>query len=218
MTQPVKLMTLIRAGDVAAWKANTSTRLASGLPGCRRIVLNLVRPVEVRATDGGEPYDAVLEGWFDSRANAEAARAVFGAGADNAAHLLIKEILIHDGNARPLPAKVIVAFRRLPEISRAAAQSHWRGRHVEVGLIENNATDFLRLYFQNHVLEDNLAACPEEDYDGLPEFWLDEDALANVGADSPVMKAIAEDEENFLYRPSLVSMLVEEHQLYVRAE
>ena len=219
MTDAHKLMTLIRAAEPDTWAAELDDRLAGGLPGARRIVLNRVRPVQVRATEeGGEPFDAVVEGWFDSRAAAEAARSAFGAGADRAVHLLVDEILIHDSGIRPLAAKVIVAFRRRPDITRQAAQAHWRGRHVEVGLVENNATDFLRLYFQNHVLADNPAARPEEDFDGLPEYWLDEDALANVAADSPVMRAIAEDEEHFAYRPSLVSMLVEEHLVFAADE
>lgn len=217
MADPMKLMTLVRTVDADTWGTALTERLAQGLPGARRIVLNTVLPVEVRATDqAGEAFDAVVEGWFDSRADAEAARPAFGEGADTAAHLLIDEHLIHDSGIRPLSAKVIVAFRRQPAITREAAQAHWRGRHVEVGLIEHKATDFLRLYFQNHVVSDNPAERAEHDFDGLPEFWLDQDALANVGADSPVMKAIAEDEKNFLEPGSLTTLLVEEHPVFAR--
>jgi hypothetical protein len=109
-----------------------------------------------------------------------------------------------------------VTFRRRSDLSRAQAQAHWQGPHVRVGLVEHNATDFLRLYFQNHVLADNRAERPEHDYDGLPEFWLDQDALASVGAESQVMKAIADDEENFIDRTSIVTLLVREEELFVR--
>lgn len=208
MSEPNKLITLVRAGE--GWIAAATARLARGLPGARRIVVNRVRPVEVRA-GGTEPgWDAVVEGWFDSRAAAEAARPAFAEGAETAVPLLVREELIHDGGIRPLPSKIFVTFRRLPSLSREAAQAHWRGRHVEVGLVENNATDFLRLYLQNHVAPDNAAGPAEYDYDGLPEYWLDEAALASVAADSPVMKAIADDEKNFIDRSSIVTMLVEE--------
>ena len=201
----MKLITLVRVDDVQHWQDAFVERLGGGLPGAQRIVVNIVRPVEVRENAGGiEPFDAVSEGWFDSRAHAEAARDAFAKGTDKAVHLLVDEVLIHDSGIRPLSAKVIVAFRRLPSVTR-----------VEIGLVENNATDFLRLYFQNHVLADNPVDSPEDDFDGLPEYWLDEDAMASVAEDAPVMQAIAEDEKNFLYKPSLVTMLVEERPVFV---
>ena len=39
--------------------------------------------------------------------------------------------------------------------------------------------------------------------------------MASVAEDAPVMQAIAEDEKNFLYKPSLVTMLVEERPVFV---
>jgi len=217
MTAPAKLMTLVRAAAPEGWAAAQEAALGSGLPGARRIVLNRVRPVDVRVTDlPVEQWDAVMEGWFDTRAEAEAARDAFAQGGDQTAHLIVNELLIHDSGIRPLAAKVIVTFRRRADLDRAAAQAHWRGRHVEVGLVEHGATDFLRLYYQNHVVADNQALRPEHDYDGLPEFWLDEDALANVAAGSPVMEAIAQDEENFIDKQSVTTLLLEEHVLFER--
>src|SRR5690606_4797736 len=70
MTGPAKLMTLVRATAPEGWAAAQEAALGSGLPGARRIVLNRVRPVEVRATDlPVEQWDAVMEGWFDTRAD-----------------------------------------------------------------------------------------------------------------------------------------------------
>ena len=98
--------------------------------------------------------------------------------------LIVDQQLIHDSGIRPLPAKIMVTFRRRHDLSRTQAQAHWRGRHVEVGF-ERGATDFLRLYFQNHVIADNRVERPEHDYDGLPEFWVDQDALAQVLTAAP---------------------------------
>lgn len=208
-----KLITLIRAADPETWAQAARTALSTGLPGARRIVLNVVRPVEVRATaTPGESWTAVLEGWFETREQAEAARAAFAGDAAVAAHLLADERLIHDSGTRPLDSKIMVTFRRRADLTRVQAQAHWQGRHVEIGLVEHNATDFLLLYFQNHVLPDNPATDPRHDYDGMPVFWMDEGALAQVGAGSPVMKAIADDEKNFADPSGLSTLLViEEH-------
>jgi len=213
-----KLLTLLRApeGDLGRWVDAVAARLGSGVPGASRIVLNTVRPVEVREGSVDAGWNVIVEGWFDTRADAEAARPAFAQDAAASASLIVDEILVHDGHVPVLGAKIIVAFRRKACVSRAQAQAHWRGRHVEVGLIEHKATDFLQLYFQNHVVLDNPVEQSEHDYDGLPEYWLDGDALANVAADAPVMKAIAQDEENFLDRTSLVTMLVEERPVFLR--
>jgi hypothetical protein len=219
MAHASKLITLIRIeGDPGLWRAEFEARMALGLPGLERLVFNTVRPVNVRATDGGpaERWDAVVEGWFKSRVEAEAARAqIDGAGALTA-HLLVEERLIQDSGIRPLPAKVMVTFRRRADLTRAQAQAHWEGPHVRIGLIEHKATEFLRLYFQNHVLADSPASRPEHDYDGVPEYWLDEDALGAVGPDSEVMRAIAEDEVRFIDRTSITTLLLQADDLPVR--
>jgi len=213
-----KLMTLVRTDDLAGWRGVLAARLADRVPGLRRFVLNQVLPVEVRPPAGLAPerWDAVLEGWFDTPADLELWIRSAPA-ADLHVDLVVEEKLIHDSGIRPLPAKVIVVFRRRADLTRAAAQAHWQDEHVRIGLVEHKATDFLRLYYQNHVIEDDRARLPEHDYDGLPEYWLDQDALANVGPDAPVMQAIARDEENFIDRTSIVTLLVEEEELYTRA-
>lgn len=214
---PIKLITLVRSDDVAAWRSALEARIAGGAPGLVRLLFNTVLPVEVRATDGPAPehWDAVVESWFDTRADLDAFAGSEPGGAV-LAKLIVDQQLIHDSGIRPLPAKVLVAFRRQHHLTRAQAQAHWRGRHVEVGLVEHNATDFLRLYFQNHVIEGNPVQRPEHDYDGLPEFWVDQDELAMVGPDSTVMRAIAEDEVNFLEPGTNVTMLLAEEELFAR--
>ena len=210
-------MTLVRCEDLPAWRRGLAKRVAAGVPGLTRLLYNAVLPVDVRPVEGAAPvrWDAVLEAWFETPAAREAWVATLPGGA-LLANFAVEQKLIHDSGIRPLPAKVIVVFRRRAGKTRAEAQAHWRGRHVEIGLVENNAADFLRLYFQNHVAEDNRVELPEYDYDGLPEYWLDQDGLANVGPDSEVMRAIARDEENFADRSSLVTLLVEEEELFVR--
>lgn len=47
-----------------------------------------------------------------------------------------------------------------------------------------------------------------------PEYWLDQVALANVSADAPVMQAIARDEESFIDCTSIVTLLLEEEELF----
>lgn len=220
---PVKLMTLVRCEDLPAWRRALTARITAGVPGLTRLLLNIVTPVQLRPDSGSTSdsgpaparWDAVLEAWFDTRAALDAFAAVATEGA-SLVNLIVEQKLIHDSCIRPLAAKVIVAFRRRAGQTRAAAQAHWAGRHVEVGLVENHATDFLRLYFQNHVIESNQVARPEHDYDGLPEYWLDEDALGNVGPDSAVMRAIAADEKHFITPGSVVTMLVQEYLIFAR--
>jgi uncharacterized protein (TIGR02118 family) len=214
---PIKLITLVRSDDLPAWREALVARIDAGIPGLVRMVFNTVLPVDVRPADGPAPehWDAVLESWFETRADLDA-WAASAPGGGLLVDLIVDQKFIHDSGIRPLPAKVLVTFRRRPDITRAQAQAHWRGRHVEVGLVENDATDFLRLYFQNHVIDGNRVDRPEHDYDGLPEFWLDQDALAMVGPDSPVMRAIAADEVNFIEGGSTVTMLLQEEELYAR--
>lgn len=212
----MKLVTLVRSDTLPAWREALAARIAAGVPGLSRLVFNTVLPMEVRPTGDATPehWDAVVEGWFDTRADLDAWTATAPAGA-MLANLVVDQQLIHDSGIRPLPAKIMVTFRRRPDLSRAQAQAHWRGRHVEVGF-ERGATDFLRLYFQNHVIAGNPVDRPEHDYDGLPEFWVDQNELAQVGPDSPVMRAIAEDEKNFIDLTSTVTLLLEEEELYAR--
>ena len=71
-------MTPVRIqGDPDQWQSGLDARMSRGIPGLERLVYNSVRPVEVRVTEAveAERWDAVVEGWFASRADAEAARA-----------------------------------------------------------------------------------------------------------------------------------------------
>lgn len=224
----IKLMTLLRAeGDAAEANAGWRSRLAglAGGGGLIRIVHNSVLPVEVRAGEDGPDvrWDGVTECWFDTRTAADAmiARIDAAIAADRSirgAHLLVDERLMCDSGQRPLPMKVIVFFRRRADLTRAAAQAYWQGPHARLGMVDFNATDFLKRYFQNHVLDDFDGGVADAAYDGAPEFWLEgPEVLQMVGPDSEVMIAIAKDEENFADRSTIVTLLVREDEIFARA-
>jgi hypothetical protein len=210
---PIKLLTLVQAENLSALR-EALERKAADFPGLLRLNFNKVLPAEVRPGDGVR-WDAVVEGWFEDRSALDAWKAAAPGGRETA-HFIVEQKLIHDHGRRPLPAKVFVAFRRRPDKTRAESQAHWLGPHVDIGLLEHNAMDFLQLYLQNHVIAGNPIERQGYDYDGLPEYWLDPQALGSVGPDSEVMLAIARDEEHFADRSSLVTMLVEEQELFYR--
>ncbi len=213
MTETVKLLSLLQPGHGAL--DSVEQRLKAGIPGLRRLVFNEVLPVDVRTgTEAPPVFVGIVESWFSDRASADAFAAQIRADGD-AVQMFVDPLLIHDSGRRPLPNKIMVTLKGLPNLSREQAQKHWRTRHVEVGLVEHNATDFLQLYFQNHVRETDQPRGSAWDYDGVPEYWVDPADLASVGEASPVMRAIAEDEELFADRTSIVTMMVVERELFV---
>lgn len=215
MTTTAKLISLLRpAGPEEGWE-DWAAGQAPRVAGLQRMVFNEVLPMDVRhGTDLPPPFSGVLESWFDAPADAHAfADAVRREGA--VVQLHVDELLIHDSGRRPLPTKIMVTLTGRADKTRAQAQHHWRTRHVEVGLIEHNATDFLRLYLQNHVRETDQPAGSVHDYDGMPEYWLDPADLASVGADSPVMRAINEDEKLFADQSTIITLAVVERELFV---
>ncbi len=229
----VKLLSLLLFSEGASaveqdrrWRDYLAT--LTGLPGLVRIVHNAVAPTEVRAAPESRlvGWQAVTESWFDDRRGADAAmtrlRADHAGGRHEPfvrilTHLPVDERLLHDAGVRPLGVKIIVFFKRRPDLARPAAQAYWQGPHARLGMETHNATEFLKRYFQNHVPEDYRNPDAGYDYDGAPEFWLESAAtLASVSADSDVMKAIAEDEKNFADRTSIETLLVQESEIYAR--
>ena len=215
MTSEAKLISLLRAGGPAqGWETWFEQAVAQGIGGLRRLVFNTVVPADVRhGTAEKPPFEAVAEAWFASDGEAEAL-AAYVRDAGDAVQMHVDQRLIHDSGVRPLPTKIMVTLKGRKGATRAQTQHHWHTRHVEVGLIEHNAADFLRLYFQNHVTRTDQSPGSAHDYDGVPEYWLDQADLAEIGADSPVMRAIAEDEALFADADSIVTMMVTEKELF----
>lgn len=215
MQTTLKLIALLRPdSDVLSWQ-NWAASGDARLPGLKRLVFNTVLPTDVRQQrDLRQPFAGVIEAWLDDRDAADAlAERIRERGV--AAQLFVNELLIHDSGIRPLPSKILVTLRRRADLTRAQAQRHWRTQHVEIGLIEHNATDFLRLYIQNHVIDTDQPAGSPYDFDGMPEYWVDEADLAAVGAESAVMRAIADDETLFLDTTGIVTLLLQERELFV---
>jgi EthD domain len=212
----VKLVSLLRPGHAAvAWLAYIASLVEADCAGLERLVFNEVLPVDVRhGTEVPPAYAGVVESWFTNRPIADAFAARIRTNGD-AVQLFVDPLLIHDSGRRPLPNKIMVTLKALPGLSRAQAQKHWRTRHVEIGLVDHNAKDFLQLYIQNHVLESDQVPGSASDFDGMPEYWVDPADLAALGKDAPVMRAIAEDEKLFADPSCITTMLLAEHELYV---
>lgn len=216
MNGSVKLISLLRPDrPVGAWNDFVAQQTEGYPVGLLRLVFNEVLPINVR-TGSQEPptFVAVIEAWFTDRANAEAFAARVSAQGSTV-QLFVDALLIHDRGSRPLPNKIMVTLKGLPHLLREQVQTHWRTRHVEVGMVEHNAGDFLQLYFQNHVISTDQPSGSTFDYDGMPEFWVDPADLASIEQDAPVMRAIAEDEALFADKAAIVTMMVTEHELYV---
>jgi len=216
MTGTVKLLSLLRSGPAdSQWHDFVAGQLAEGIPGLQRLLFNVVLPVDVRMGSAATPpYVAIIEAWFVDRATADRfAASVRVRGA--AVQLYVNPLLIHDSGCRPLPGKIMVTLKGRADLSREQVQLHWRTRHVEVGLIEHGAGDFLRLYIQNHVYDSDQMLGSACDFDGVPEYWVDPADLALVGQDSHVMQAIAADEELFADRTRITTMMVTERELFV---
>lgn len=216
MNGSVKLISLLGpAHSAQAWGDFVRTRLATDIAGLTRLVFNEVLPVDVRGGgDSSLPYVAIIETWFSGRESADAFAANVREWGD-CVQLYVNPLLINDRGIRPLPNKIMVTLMRRADLTREQAQHHWRTRHVEVGLVEHNAADFLQLYFQNHVFDSDQPRGSALDFDGMPEFWVDPADLAEVGAESPVMRAIADDELLFVDRTAIVTMMVAERELFV---
>ena len=216
MAGSVKLISLLGpVHAVQGWEEFVAAQLAIGIGSLKRLVFNEVLPVDVRGgLDAPLPYVAIIEAWFADRAGADAF-AVSVREQGHAVQLYVNPLLINDCGRRPLPNKIMVTLMRRADLTREQAQHHWRTRHVEVGLVEHNAADFLQLYFQNHVFETDQPSGSALDFDGMPEFWVDPADLAEVGAESPVMRAIAQDEALFVDRTAIVTMMVAERELFV---
>jgi uncharacterized protein (TIGR02118 family) len=106
--------------------------------------------------------------------------------------------------------KVIVAIKRLQEMSPEEFQKHWRTQHAE--LVKNNPTSkkYIRKYIQCHTRLDEYKQ-GEVAYDGTAELWFDtvEDKDAFF-SDPDYLKDIRPDEGRFADMTRTVFFVTEE--------
>ena len=106
--------------------------------------------------------------------------------------------------------KVIVAIKRLPEMSPEAFHEHWRNRHAE--LVKNNPATrkYIKKYIQCHTLPGEYEQ-GEVAYDGTAEIWFatleDRDAFFS---DPDYLRDISPDEGRFADMTRTVFFVTEE--------
>ena len=92
-------------GDFRQWWLEEHAPLARQLPGCRRLVFNVVEPIDGKAAAAGGPStahpepDGISELWFESRQAFDAAYATElgrAVAADSAAHVSARVRLFVD--------------------------------------------------------------------------------------------------------------------------
>jgi uncharacterized protein (TIGR02118 family) len=99
--------------------------------------------------------------------------------------------------------KQVTFFKRKPGISPVDFQKHWRTTHA--GLVV--ALPGLRRYVQNHSEPNGDREPP---FDGVAEAWFDDVDAMRAIVDSSELRAIREDEPNFIDGESMGTILVDE--------
>jgi uncharacterized protein (TIGR02118 family) len=104
--------------------------------------------------------------------------------------------------------KVVIFFRRRPEMAVAAFQQHWRERHAALVV----RLPGLRRYVQNTPLSSSYEnGAPE--FDGIAESSFDDTRAMKELAPTPLYAAVLADEPNFIDRASMGSIITEERLL-----
>jgi hypothetical protein len=188
-----------------------------------RAVHHHVLPAEIRGDEGltANKWAGVASYYFATRAAAESLlgdpayemlqarhRAMF----PEITHLLVEEVWIYDRDPSLLPIKMFAFFKRLPQLSRAAALAYYRGHHAALGETVNHGRTVR--YVQNHVVPGYSNPDPRYDYDGGPEIWFKSmDIAMDLFADTDAMETLARDEANFVVRGELLHFLTDEVNL-----
>ena len=102
--------------------------------------------------------------------------------------------------------KVITCIKRKPGMSVEDFQAYWRTDHAEVVKGLPN----LRRYIQSHALPGGYRK-GELPYDGIAEIWVDDVDTLRANAGGAAYEAIQRDEENFIDRPNMATILTQEH-------
>lgn len=115
--------------------------------------------------------------------------------------------------------KLMFCLRRLPALSRAAFQAHWRDQHAPL-VARHAAAMRLRRYVQCHTVDDPVAASlaaargSPPAFDGVAELWwdsLDDRAAARGDAARAAAVELLADERRFIDLSASPLFLVLEH-------
>jgi uncharacterized protein (TIGR02118 family) len=94
--------------------------------------------------------------------------------------------------------KLIVAVRRLPEMSAEEFQDHWRTNHANLVKSNPATLKYVRKYVQCHTMLEEYQQ-GEVAYDGTAELWFDtvqdKDAFFS---DPDYLKSVQPDESRFV--------------------
>jgi len=98
--------------------------------------------------------------------------------------------------------KAVIFFRRRPGMALAAFHEHWRVRHAAIIV----RLPGIRRYVQNYPLGD-------APFDAIAESSFDDTQAMKTLARTPQYAEVLEDEPRFIDRPSMASLITEEHVL-----
>ena len=98
--------------------------------------------------------------------------------------------------------KAVIFFRRLPGMPLAAFHEHWRVRHAAIIV----RLPGIRRYVQNYPLG-------EAPFDAIAESSFDDTQAMKTLARTREYAEVLEDEPRFIDRPSMASIITEEHVL-----
>ena len=98
--------------------------------------------------------------------------------------------------------KAVIFFKRLPGMSLAAFHEHWRVRHAAIIV----RLPGIRRYVQNYPLG-------EAPFDAIAESSFDDTQAMKTLARTPQYAEVLADEPRFIDRPTMGSIITEEHVL-----
>lgn len=119
--------------------------------------------------------------------------------------------------------KLTFCLRRRPDLTREEFLAHWHGPHAAIGMAGAGAIGAKR-YVQNHTITHPLNESLQksrnapEPFDGIVELWFEK--LDDVGATftsgdaRAAIRALLDDEPNFIDLANSPIFLVEEHVMW----
>ena len=104
--------------------------------------------------------------------------------------------------------KTIVLIKRRPDLTQAQFLDHWQSRHTPLV----TALPGMRRYVQNHVDPDILPGLSE--FDGMAESWWDDAAAIHALRGTPELRAMRDDEKNFILPEATQTLVVRERETF----